>query len=68
MRVDKFKNLLPMKILNEDDVRTDRLSDYIIQMLDQKRIITALPIDTNGAANSADFLSRWVKKGLIDYD
>lgn len=63
MRVDKFKNLLPMKILNEDDVRTDRLSDYIIQMLDQKRIITALPIDTNGAANSASFLSRWVKKG-----
>ena len=68
MRVNKFKNLLPMKILNEDDVRTDRLSDFIIQMLDQKRIITALPIDTNGAANSADFLSRWVKKGLIDYD
>jgi hypothetical protein len=63
MRVDKFKNLLPMKILNEDDVRTDRLSDYIIQMLDQKRIITALPIDTDGAVNSASFLSRLVKTG-----
>jgi predicted glycosyltransferase len=63
LRVDKIKNLLPMKIINEDDVRTDRLSDYIIQMLDHKRIIKRLPIDMNGAANSASFLSRWAKKG-----
>jgi len=63
LRVDKIKNFLPMKILNADDVRPERLSDYIIHMLDHKRTIRRLPIDTNGAANSASFLSRWAKKG-----
>jgi len=32
-----FKNLLPMKILDEEDVQPDRLSDHIVRMLDQKR-------------------------------
>lgn len=64
MRVDKIKNLLPMKILNEDDVRPDRLSDYITQMLDQKRSLKTLPIDMNGAANAARILGRWVNKSL----
>ena len=63
MRVDKIKNLLPMKILNEDDVRPQRFSDHIIQMLDFKNIVKTPPIDMNGAANSADFLSRWAQKG-----
>jgi predicted glycosyltransferase len=63
MRVAKIKNLLPMKILNEEDVRTERLRDYIIQMFDFKKIIKTLPIDMNGAANSADFLSQWAQKG-----
>ncbi len=64
MRVDKIKNLLPMKILNEDDVRPDSLSDHMVQMLDQKRSLKALPIDMNGAANSASFLSRWVNERI----
>lgn len=64
MRVAKFKKLLPMKILNEDDVRPDRLSDYIILMLDQKRSLKTLPIDMNGAANSANFLNRWVNERI----
>jgi len=63
MRVDKIKNLLPIKILNENNVRTNQLNDYIIRMLDHKRILKTLPVDTNGAVNSVDFLSRWVKKG-----
>ncbi len=63
LRVAKIKNLLPMQIFNEEDVRTGRLRDYIIQMLDSKKITKTPPIDTNGAANSADFLSRWAKKG-----
>ena len=60
LRVAKIKNLLPMKILNEQDVRPDRFSDYIIHMLGEKRSLKTLPIDINGAANSARFLSRWV--------
>ena len=63
MRVDKIKNLLPIKILNDNDVCPERLSDHIIQMLEFKKMLKALPIDMNGAANSADFLSRWAKKG-----
>jgi len=64
MRVDKIKNLLPMKILNEDDVRPDRLNDHMVQLLDQKRILETLPVDMNGAANSANFLSRWINERI----
>jgi predicted glycosyltransferase len=62
MRVNKLKKMLPMKILDEKDVQPDRLSDHIVQMLDQKRTLKILPIDMNGAANSATFLSRWVNE------
>jgi predicted glycosyltransferase len=68
MRVEKIKNLLSMEIINDDDIQPVRLSNHIIQMLDQQRTIKALPINLNGAANSAGFLSRWVEKGSIDYD
>jgi predicted glycosyltransferase len=64
MRVNKFKNMLPMKILNDDDLRPDRLSDHIVQMLDQKRTLKTLPVDMNGAANAASFLSRWVNESI----
>ena len=59
LRANRFKSMLPMKILNEEDVQPDRLSDQITQMLDQKRILKTLPIDLNGATHSADCLSRW---------
>jgi len=62
MRVNKIKNLLPMKILNAENVQPDRLSDHIVQMLDQKRTLKTLPIDLNGAANAANFLSRWLNE------
>ena len=60
MRVGKIKHMLPMKILNEEDIQPDRLSDHIVQMLGQKRNFKTLPIDLNGAANAAKFLSRWL--------
>jgi len=60
MRVKKLKNMLPMKILDEEDVQLDRLRDHITQMLDIKRTLKTLPIDLNGAANAASFLNRWV--------
>jgi len=62
MRVNKIKNMLPMKILNEENVQPDRLSDHIVQMLDQQRTLKTLPIDLNGAANAANFLSRWLNE------
>jgi predicted glycosyltransferase len=62
MRVGKIKNMLPMKILNAEDIQPDRLSDHIVQMLSQKRNFKTLPIDLNGAANAAKFLSRWLNE------
>jgi len=62
MRVNKIKNMLPMKILNEENVQPDRLSDHIVQMLDQQRTLKTLPIDMNGAANAANFLNRWLNE------
>jgi predicted glycosyltransferase len=59
LRVHKFKNMLPMKSLDEEDVQPIRLSDHIVQMLDRKRTVNTLPIDIDGASHSADFLSRW---------
>jgi predicted glycosyltransferase len=64
MRVNKFKNLLPMESLDEEDIQPDRLSDHIVQMLDRKRTLKTLPIDMNGAANSATFLSQWVNERI----
>jgi predicted glycosyltransferase len=64
LRAKKIKNFLPMKILNDEDLRPDRLSDHIVQMLDQKRTLKTLPIDMNGAVNSADFLGWWVQKSI----
>jgi predicted glycosyltransferase len=60
MRVNTIKNFLPMRILTEKDLRVDRLSDHIFRMLHQKRTLKSLPIDFNGAANAAKFLSRWI--------
>jgi predicted glycosyltransferase len=62
MRVGKIKHMLPMKILNAEDIQPDRLSDHIVQMLSQKRNFKTLPIDLNGAANAAKFLSRWLNE------
>ena len=64
MRVNKLKNILPMKILDEEDIQPDRLRDHIVQMLDQKRTLKILPIDINGAANSANSLSRWLEESI----
>ncbi len=62
LRVDKIKNLLAMEILNDDDMRPVRLINHMTRMLDQKRNLKPLPIDLNGAANSANFLRRWIQK------
>jgi predicted glycosyltransferase len=60
MRVDKIKNFLPLKILQDDDLRPERLGGCINRMLSQKRALKTLPVNINGAANAAAFLTRWV--------
>ena len=60
LRVDKIKQFLPLKILTGADLDPERLSSHMHDMLQQKRAPKSLPIDMNGAANAAKFLSRWI--------
>jgi predicted glycosyltransferase len=60
MRVDKIKNFFPMQVLTEEDMQPDRLCRQMQDMLQIKRALQAVPIDLNGAANAAEYLSRWV--------
>jgi predicted glycosyltransferase len=56
MRVAKIKSLLPMRILGEDALRADRLSDCMTRMLSRKRDLKPFTIDLDGAAKAARFL------------
>jgi predicted glycosyltransferase len=62
LRVDKIKNLIPMKILNEDDLRPGLLSQHMLHMLQHKQTLKTPSIDMNGAANAARILVRWANK------
>jgi predicted glycosyltransferase len=59
LRVDKLKDLLPMKVLNDDDIRPEPFSNYMIEMLSKKRTANPLTINMNGAVHAAEFLTRW---------
>ena len=61
MRVDKIKDFLPMRVLTGEDMNPDGLCRQMQEMLPIKRALQVVPIDLNGAANAAEFLSRWVK-------
>jgi len=62
LRVDKIKNLIPMKILNEDDLRPGLLSRHMLRMLQTKSSLKSPSIDLNGAANAARILCDWVNR------
>jgi predicted glycosyltransferase len=64
MRVNKIKKFLSIKILNDDDLQPDRLTKHMHHMLQNKSALKTLPIDMNGAANSANFLSQWVNESI----
>ena len=54
-----------MKILNYDYLQPDRLSKHMHHMLQNKSALKILPIDMNGEANSANFLSQWVNESIM---
>ena len=58
LRVNKIKNFLSLKILNDEDLHPESLSAHICDMLKNKRASKALSIDMNGSTNAAEFLSR----------
>jgi predicted glycosyltransferase len=60
MRVEKIKNFIPMKILRDNDIEPVRLSRYIQKMLLESRPSGAMPINLDGAENSATYLKNYI--------
>ena len=60
IRVEKIKNFIPMKILRDKDIEPGLLCRYIQKMLLESRPSAAVPINLNGAENSAAYLKNWI--------
>jgi predicted glycosyltransferase len=60
IRVEKIKNSIPMKILRDKDIEPGLLCRYIQKMLLESRPSAAVPINLNGAENSAAYLKNWI--------
>jgi predicted glycosyltransferase len=60
MRVEKIKNFIPMKILRDKDIEPELLCRYIQEMLAESRPSGAMPINLNGAENSARYLKNYI--------
>ena len=59
-RVAKINELMPMKILDDDDIEPALLSRYIHEMLLESRPAVSVPINLAGAENTAKYLTRWI--------
>ena len=51
-----------MKILRDKDIEPGKLSRYIKKMLLESRPLETVPINLDGAANTARWLEDWHKK------
>jgi len=60
IRVGKIKNFIPMKILRDKDIEPGQLSRYIQKMLLESRPLETVPINLDGAENSATYLKNWI--------
>jgi len=56
MRVAKIKNYVPMKILQEKDISPNLLAKHIQQMLHASRPSNRVPLNLDGAGNTARYL------------
>ena len=64
LRVNKIKNLLPMKILEEEDIQPVPLSKHIVQLLHQPRSSVPPSVNLLGADNAASLLNRWADESI----
>jgi predicted glycosyltransferase len=62
MRVEKIKNFIPMKILRDKDIEPALLSRYIQELLLESRSFGTVPINLDGAENSARYLNKWINR------
>jgi predicted glycosyltransferase len=60
LRVARIKGFIPMKVLRDKDIEPERLSRYIQKMLLESRPSGAVPINLDGAENSAKYLKTWI--------
>ncbi len=62
LRVEKLKNLLPMRILYDRDLEPTILSNHIEQMLLNPPAVKSVNVNLNGAENAARYLEEWIKR------
>ncbi len=60
LRVARIKDFIPMKVLGDKDIEPGRLSRYIQKMLLESRSPGSVPINMDGAENSAKYLKAWI--------
>ena len=60
IRVEKIKNFIPMKILKDKDIEPGLLSGYIQEMLLETRPSGSVPLNLDGAENTANYLEQWM--------
>ena len=60
IRVAKIKKFFPMKILQDKDLNPTPLADHIQQMLGASRLSGRIPLNLDGAENSARYLMEWM--------
>ncbi len=60
LRVTKINKFIPMQILADKDIEPAVLSRYIHKMLLESRPCESVPLNLDGAANTARYLTTWV--------
>jgi predicted glycosyltransferase len=60
LRVEKIKHFLPIKMLQDKDLSPIPLGDHIQKMLDTSRPSDGVPLNLDGAENSARYLTEWM--------
>jgi len=63
LRLEKFKNFIPLKILQEKDLEPALLCRHIKQMLLSPPTCAPGGLNLDGAANSARYLKEWMAGG-----
>lgn len=60
LRVEKIKHFLPIKMLQDKDLSPIPLGDHIQKMLGVSRPSDGVPLNLDGAENSARYLIEWM--------
>ncbi|UCE53755.1 MAG: hypothetical protein JSV31_31725 [Desulfobacterales bacterium] len=60
LRVEKLKNFLPIRIVYDKDLESERLGKHIRQMLHNPPGFKTMNLNLNGAQNGARFLTQWI--------